>query len=74
MVWEQLHTFVWFISFTEHSTPSFPMKHSFFVPQPRIWGQGGRNQILYFVQGHFLTKRNSKEIWRELVLKPRFLR
>jgi hypothetical protein len=30
-----------------------------------------RNQILFFVEGHVLTKRNSKEIWREVFLKPR---
>jgi hypothetical protein len=30
------------------------------------------NQVFNFVQGQlFSTKRNSNEIWRELVLKPR---
>jgi hypothetical protein len=30
-----------------------------------------RDQILFFVKGQFLTKKNSKEIWQEVVLMPR---
>jgi hypothetical protein len=30
-----------------------------------------QNQILLFVLEQFLTKRNSKEIWQDVVLKPR---